>query len=229
MKETIIAGTVLLALILFSVLNEGYTPSYLDDEASAYLSLIEYNKDNSLYQNDYYVNTSKKLGIGYFYAIATYGLKKPESIEGNWGEVMEFAKTTNKDDLFVIPVFASKRYDYSSFRYLSGRSVFLEWKGTGSAVYVVDLLPLFRERFIAYCKTDFMLVKDRKDFVETCKYNYAYNMKEEDFKSLNTKYGADYLIENKQETPRKLNLPIAWENEEFVIYDLRKETKRLTV
>mgnify|MGYP001619329854 CR=1 FL=1 len=90
---------------------------------------------------------------------------------------------SNKDDLFVIPVFQGK-YDYSTFRVLARKSVFLEWKGTGQAVYDPSIVPEIRKRFKSYCKVDFLESKDRNDFVETCKANYLNNT-EDDFRFLN--------------------------------------------
>ena len=45
-------------------------------------------------------------------------------------------------------------------------------------------------------------------------------MADEDFRLLNIKYNVKYLIENKQEVQRRLSLPVAMENEKFIIYYL---------
>ena len=207
----------MVGLTLFSVFNTGYKSPYEDDESSAYMSMLNKQEDPELYKNDYYMQSLNKLPINGGINVV-YGAKKDNYIpKGDWGEVILFGLESNKNDLFVIPSFSGK-YDYSTFRALAKRAVFLEWKGTGQSVYDYSIVLEIRKRFIDYCKVDFTTSKDRKDFVETCKFNYIYNMEEEDFKLLNSKYGADYLIENKIETPRTLNLPIAWENDEFIIY-----------
>ncbi|MBI2107434.1 hypothetical protein HYT57_05610 [Candidatus Woesearchaeota archaeon] len=204
----------ILAMTLFSVLNVGYRSPCEDDESSAYMVLSLLKEDHELYKNDYYVQSLTKLPSSYASSLIYSG--KCHIPKGDWGKVILFGLESNKDDLFVIPAFSGK-YDYSTFRILSRRAVFLEWKGTGEAVYDPSIVPEIRKRFKSYCKVDFLESKDRKDFVETCKSNYLKNT-EDDFRFLNINYGADYLIENKQEISRRLNLPIAWENKEFVIY-----------
>ena len=224
-KEIIYIGIGLSIITVLSLFMSGYRSPAIDDESSAYIS-VAYAKENpSLYKNDFYVQALKDVPVDSM----MWTLNKISTDEftihyDNWGEVLLFGLESDKDDLFVIPVFSGK-YDYSTFRMLSKKAIFLDWKGTGAAVYVEGMVPEIRKRFIDYCKTDFTTTKDRKGFVETCKFNYNYNMHEEDFKVLNSKYGADYLIENKIETPRTLNLPVAWENEEFIIYWLGNSTK----
>lgn len=221
LKEKVMIVIILLILTIFSVINVGYTPYYMDDEASAYFSIMESQQDPELYKNDFYIQSVNRLPVYLYKILIKVYTDFPSLPNGDWNEVVSFALKTSKDDLFVIPAFSGS-YDYSSFRFLSKRAVFIEWKGVGNVVYDPSTVHVIRERFIDYCKTDFMSVATRMDFVEACKRGYLSNT-EKDFNNLNIKYGANFLIENKQETPRKLDLPIVLENDEFVIYSLELE------
>jgi|SRR3989344_6244040 len=219
LKGNIVVVILLLILTILSILNVGYTPYYRDDEASTYFSIMESYQDPTLYKNDFYIQSVNGLPVYlYIYLFDKIYADSPQLPNTNWGEVISFALKTSKDDLFVIPVFSGE-YDYSSFRYLSKRAVFIEWKGVGNVVYDPSTVHEIRERFTDYCKTDFMDVTTRGEFVEKCKHGYLSNT-EKDFNNLNLKYDTNFLIENKKETPRKLDLPIVLENNEFIIYRL---------
>ena len=218
-KNKLVVIIILLGLTIFSILNVGYRPYYKDDEASAYFSIVESQQDPTLYKNDFYIQSVNSLPVYlYLYAFDKVYADSPKLPNKNWDEVISFALNTDKDDLFVIPVFSGD-YDYSSFRFLSKKAVFLEWKSVGNVAYDPSTVTVIRERFIDYCKTDFIDVATRGEFVEKCRHGYSLNT-EKEFNNLNLKYGANFLIENKKEIPRRLDLPLVLENDEFVIYHL---------
>src|SRR3989344_3268053 len=116
--------SMLLVLTIVSIVDTGYIPSQLDDEGSAYPAIIKLKKDSSLYSKDFYVNSTKELPI-YFYDIFSFVYTQDiELPKSDWNEVIKFSKTTHKDSLFIIPAINTK-HDYSNFRFLSERSVFI--------------------------------------------------------------------------------------------------------
>jgi len=215
-KEVLSFSVFVVVITIFSVFNTGYNPPEVDDASSTYLSMANLKEDPDLYKNDFYIQAIKGIPADPFTPIARF--HEPSISEGDWGEVILFSLDTDKNDLFAIPVFSGEQ-EYSPFRFLAQRAVFLEWKGTGASVYAPSLVPEIRKRFIDYCKVDIEDYNDRGLFVKDCKKNYEF-MADEDFRLLNIKYNVKYLIENKQEVQRRLSLPVAMENEKFIIYYL---------
>jgi len=130
-----------------------------------------------------------------------------------WIEIQLFAKkNTSKDSLFIVPPYRA----YPDFRMFSERASFGDWIDGGLTIFFGNEYGktwLTRMKDLGLSgKTyfDVGLVKEREE------YN---SISAEKFLEVAKKYDADYVVVEK---PKKLSLPLVYENNKFALYSLKR-------
>jgi len=131
-----------------------------------------------------------------------------------WVDIQLYAKNnTPKDSLFIVPPYKA----YPDFRMFSERASFGDWIDGGLTIFFGNEYGktwLTRMKDLGLSgKTyfDVGLLKEREE------YN---SISAERFLEVTKKYDTDYVVVEK---PKKLSLPLVYENKNFIIYSLKNE------